>query len=1278
MSVTGATTRNDYVSSSGQTVFPYTFQTLLASDIKVLKNGVALTLNNDYSVSNAGVAGGGNITLVTGASTGDSLSVFLAMPIDRTTQYQNAGDFLASDVNGDFDKGYIAMNQLQTDIKRSIGLDDADPTVNMTLPLESARANKYLKFNALGAVTVSNTATGSDTSVDLGLANVMDYGAVGDGVSDDTVAARNCIAYAVANSLIAYFPPGDYKITGNILNYLKLVDGGQSPKIVGAGRGLTKFTVVGAQTNYVFIAYGDTTSYGNTSHPSGLLLQGFSVIGDYANTQNIFDLAMLSYFSFVDVNTFQCKGTSLRMRECWEGDVSGLRVVRSGDANVYAVICDYYFSDRKADSACNNINFGKDFQCEASAWSAMYWGRNTRKCLFQGKIHPLLSTTYTVPAFVMDGSTNCTVIGANISWKNVKSLRLTNVSGYIPSENIITNSTISGGIEVVGSCRRNTIVYNTGGISKQQDAYIATSGQTVFAYTFLAAAEKNILVTKNGEELVLTTDPGDPKDYTLSGIGNANGGNVTLTVGATTSDDVVVSPVEDEFITIAGGTDNVVFGNNPSGAGIEVSAAAGFNFLPAKFYGRSTVGTFESVDTNARVEFKDPNGSSRVGTRSSKLILEAAHTGDPSNAKVSFEIAGSEVAKIDNSGNITANNIVKNIKEFGAVGDGSTNDTVAITAAINSGESLYVPDGTFYIPNWTTITRSTPLKMQGTGTIKGLNKADIFVKCLSDVSVTGVGFEQLAFAFKNDNADSGTVDKFYLSNATIKDCGGGISLERPVNTFTVTDCDFNTLTADKPIRVGRNSYSSQDYWKNYTITGNTFRSISTTGATDCNVILLYGKQATITGNVFEGVTAVGSEEEFDGTGSQTAFTLTESGLNTGQTTVYIDDVEQINTDEDVLWSISGTTLTFTTAPASGTDNVKIVYFGESAAIYTKCRFATITGNTISGVTSGNVNQVYGINVKGKGRGDTSAPQGYNVTVTGNTLSGSNGIGSGIRIQNDFVNVTGNNIERFRFGVNGNTAGHNNSNITDNNIFHCQQYGIHVIQSGVNYVIQGNNIQGQFVGGVYGPLIGIKVRAFNDTSNYSIANNVISTCKKGIKLDQSAAGSQINNVQLVNNAFNDVDDNGIEFSACNTILVKDNTYDGAVPNNYIRAVNPNQNVRIVDSRTKTLDTASSTAIHTWNTSLVDQVVKVTASATGRRTDDGEFAAYKIVALYKVVGGTLAQVGSTVTEYAIESDTGWTGITFDTSSNDIFLDVQAESGSINWTYQTEFVSSTDATI
>ena len=194
--------------------------------------------------------------------------------------------------------------------------------------------------------------------------------------------------------------------------------------------------------------------------------------------------------------------------------------------------------------------------------------------------------------------------------------------------------------------------------------------------------------------------------------------------------------------------------------------------------------------------------------------------------------------------------------------------------------------------------------------------------------------------------------------------------------------------------------------------------------------------------------------------------MAEPNLNEGQCTLYLNDVEQINTDDTTLWTLDGTTLTFTTAPPVGTNNIKFYYAGESAAIYTKARFATITGNSISGMgrlpngtATLNVNQIYGINVKGRGRGDTERNNGYNVTVTGNTLEGVNGLGSGIRIQNDCVNVTGNNIERFRWGINGNTAVHDDSNISNNNIYHCSQYGINFIQSGTNAAIQGNNITG---------------------------------------------------------------------------------------------------------------------------------------------------------------------------------------------------------------------------
>ena len=43
MTVSNALTRNDYVASSGQTVFPYTFETFESGDLSVLQHGSALS-----------------------------------------------------------------------------------------------------------------------------------------------------------------------------------------------------------------------------------------------------------------------------------------------------------------------------------------------------------------------------------------------------------------------------------------------------------------------------------------------------------------------------------------------------------------------------------------------------------------------------------------------------------------------------------------------------------------------------------------------------------------------------------------------------------------------------------------------------------------------------------------------------------------------------------------------------------------------------------------------------------------------------------------------------------------------------------------------------------------------------------------------------------------------------------------------------------------------------------------------------------------------------------
>ena len=123
---------------------------LAATDMTVYQNGALLA--SGYTVTGVGSTTGGTVVLDTGALTGQIVSLVLAMPLDRTTDYQNSGDFLASDVNADFDKIYIGAIQNENWIDRGLRLQEVEPTIAMTLPLKADRVGKYLKFNATTGV----------------------------------------------------------------------------------------------------------------------------------------------------------------------------------------------------------------------------------------------------------------------------------------------------------------------------------------------------------------------------------------------------------------------------------------------------------------------------------------------------------------------------------------------------------------------------------------------------------------------------------------------------------------------------------------------------------------------------------------------------------------------------------------------------------------------------------------------------------------------------------------------------------------------------------------------------------------------------------------------------------------------------------------------------------------------------------------------------------------------------------------------------------------------
>ena len=76
-------------------------------------------------------------------------------------------------------------------------------------------------------------------------------------------------------------------------------------------------------------------------------------------------------------------------------------------------------------------------------------------------------------------------------------------------------------------------------------------------------------------------------------------------------------------------------------------------------------------------------------------------------------------------------------------------------------------------------------------------------------------------------------------------------------------------------------------------------------------------------------------DEFNGNGSTTAFTLTQvpSASNAANFIVFVDNVFQ-RYGSSYAYTVSGATLTFTSAPPSGTNNIQVIQLSQANTINT--------------------------------------------------------------------------------------------------------------------------------------------------------------------------------------------------------------------------------------------------------------------------------------------------------------------------------------------------------
>ena len=147
--------RVQYTATSGQTSFSVPFEFFTVNDIKVFNGTSQLSYNaspssaSQYSVTGAGVSGGGSITLGGGATVNDIITIYRDLAVARSTDFPTSGAFQIDSLNTELDKVIAMIQQVERDLKFSPkAAATTSNTFNLTFP--NLSANKILTVNSGG------------------------------------------------------------------------------------------------------------------------------------------------------------------------------------------------------------------------------------------------------------------------------------------------------------------------------------------------------------------------------------------------------------------------------------------------------------------------------------------------------------------------------------------------------------------------------------------------------------------------------------------------------------------------------------------------------------------------------------------------------------------------------------------------------------------------------------------------------------------------------------------------------------------------------------------------------------------------------------------------------------------------------------------------------------------------------------------------------------------------------------------------------------------------
>jgi parallel beta-helix repeat protein len=462
------------------------------------------------------------------------------------------------------------------------------------------------------------------------------------------------------------------------------------------------------------------------------------------------------------------------------------------------------------------------------------------------------------------------------------------------------------------------------------------------------------------------------------------------------------------------------------------------------------------VNSDYSIQVQNKNGSVVYSApQATERYSDPVITG-VSSAEVSFLQAGS--GAVVRTAQSKMRDVVS-VKDFGAVGDGVTDDTVAIQAALNAHKNVHFPAGTYKISSALVLESNHCLAGDGIG-VTTVNQITIDQYATTATSKTEILISGITW----NGTNSGIADGLYFtqcSYCSVELCEVNLFGHNGINFFRSTHCTAlnNKCSGNRisGINVGGTTASASDYNK---VIGNSCVANSSTGtfgggilffinanycvATDnvCNdsvdgygILVTDSIGTVVNNNVCKGNTYSGLTYHYDNNAHSLAYNICDGNLSQG------------NGEHGIVFQSNSSLFdlqvgnTISNNQCIGNGNYSGFNFGKGIYVASGARGFNITGNNCQN------NYESGIEVAANvGRGKIT-----------NNVCHNNGFGglasrAGIRLNDTSTEGT---FACFNILVAGNHC--------DDVAVGVQQYGIDIFTSLIqNTIVVGNSLRNNTV------------------------------------------------------------------------------------------------------------------------------------------------------------------------------------------------------------------------